>query len=136
MKGAYNIRTSSPGYQATGDVRVVFNYFRCIPNKQHLSLKLVMLVALVSSQRVQALRFLGLNSTYSVYSSVIFVTFDNTKYFKPGGKAPQVILSPCKDCHQLCVCRTLLECLRKTKPVRNTASLFISWQYSHGAVTS
>ena len=55
-----------------------------------------MMVALVSSQRVQSLSFLDLNSTYSVYSSIIFVIFDKTKCSKPGKKAPQVILSPYK----------------------------------------
>ena len=100
-EGVYNLRTPSPRYLATWDVRVVFNYFRSIPDNQHLSLKLlslklVMLVALVSSQRVQSLSFLDLNSTYSVYSSIIFVIFDKTKCSKPGKKAPQVILSPYK----------------------------------------
>ena len=80
-----------------------------------LSLKLAMLVALVSSQTVH---------------------LDKTKCSKPGKKAPQVILSPYKDCHKLCVCRTLLEYLRRTKPIRYTSSLFISWQNPHGAVTS
>ena len=141
MKEVYILRTPSPRYHGTWDVRVVFNCFRSILHNQHLSLKLlslklVMLVALVSSQRVQSLSFLDLNSTYSVYSSIIFVIFDKTKSSKSGKKAPQVILSPYKDCHKLCVCRTLLEYLRRTKPIRYTSSLFISWQNPHGAVTS
>ena len=116
-------------------------YVRSIPDNKHLSLKLLslklaMLVALVSSQRVQSLSFLDLNSTYSVYSPISFVILDKTKCSKPGKKTPQVILSPYKDCHKLCVCRTLLEYLRRTKPIHYTSSLFISWQNPHGAVTS
>ena len=74
----------------------MLNYFRSIPVNQHLSLKLlslklVMLLALVSSQRVQYLSFLDLNSAYSGYSSIIFVIFDKTKCYKPGKKTPQII---------------------------------------------
>ena len=84
VRGVYNLQTPAPKYSYIWDISVVLEFFRHLPeinllSLKLLSLKLVMLVALVSGQRVQTLSLLDLSFTYSVYDSIVFVIPDMTK---------------------------------------------------------
>ena len=61
MRGVFNLRPPIPRYEEIWDVRIVLNYLRQLsPAKdlplKSLTLKVCMLVALVSGQRVQTLK--------------------------------------------------------------------------------
>jgi hypothetical protein len=66
MKGVYNLRPSEPKYCKTWDVSNVLGYLRKLsPIKfislKDLTLKLVMLIAIITASRVQSLYLLTLN---------------------------------------------------------------------------
>ena len=108
VRGVYNLRTPAPKYSYIWDVSVVLKFFRHLPENnllslKLLSLKLVMLVALVSGQRVQTLSLLDLSFTYSVYDSIVFVIPDMTKTSRPGKSASQIVLSEYGQDKRLCV---------------------------------
>ena len=109
MKGVYNLRTSAPKYSYIWDVSIVLEFFRHLPGHnllslKLLSLKLVMLVALVSGQRVQTLSQLDLSFTYSSYDSIVFVIPDMTKTSRLGKTAsiPDYIVKICARQETLC----------------------------------
>ena len=66
MKGVYNLRPSEPKYCKTWDISNVLGYLRKLsPIKfislKDLTLKLVMLKAIITASRVQSLHLLSLN---------------------------------------------------------------------------
>ena len=102
-----------------------------------LSLKLVMLVALVSGQRVQTLSLLDLSFTqYSVYDSIVFVIADMTKTSLPGKSASQIVLSEYGQDKRFCVVSCLIAYLLKTLEFRTSSKLFLGLQKPHKAVGS
>ena len=65
MKGVYKDSPPTPRYQSTWDVKSVLNYLSSLQNPEKLdlkslTLKLVMLIALVSAQRGQCLPMLDI----------------------------------------------------------------------------
>ena len=69
MKGVYTLGPPVPRYEYTWDVHIVFDYFRKLApadslNLKNLTLKLVMLIALVSAQRSQTIHKLSLDNMY------------------------------------------------------------------------
>ena len=114
-------------------------FFRHLPKNNLLSLKLlspklVMLVALVSGQRVQTLSLLDLSFTYSVYDSIVFVIPDMTKTSQPGKSASQIVLSEYGQDKRLCVVFCLVAYLLKTLEYRTSSKLFLGLPKPHKAV--
>ena len=119
FRGVCNLRTPAPKYRYIWDVSVVLESFRHLPENnllslKLLSLKLVMLVALVSGQRVKTLSLLDLSFTYSVYDSIVFVILDMTKMSQPGKSASQIVLSEYGQDKRLGVVSFLIAYLLKT----------------------
>ena len=140
IRGVYNLRAPAPKYSYIWDVSVVLEIFRHLPENnllslKLLSLKLVMLVALVSGQRVQTLSLLDLGLTYSVYDSIVFVILDMTKTSRPGKSASQIVLSEHGQDKRLCF--FLLGSIPiETLECRTSSKLFLGLQKPHKAVES
>ena len=141
IRGVYNLRTPAPKYSYIWDVSVALEFFKHLPENnllslKLLSLKLVMLVALVSGQRVQTLSQLDLSFAYSVYHSIVFVILDMTKTSRPGKSAPQIVLSEYGQDKRLCVISCLVAYLLRTLEYRKSSKLFLDLQKPHKAVGS
>ena len=79
LKGVFELRSALPKYQSIWDISVVLNMLECWPiqniSLKHLSLKLTMLLALTTSQRVQTLHALTIsNMTLRVMSVFLSLT--------------------------------------------------------------
>ena len=104
----------------TWDVTDVLNYLRTlIPNDkislEQLSHKLVMLIALVSSQRAQTIAYIVTQDSTVSKSSVSFSVNHITKTSRPG-KPTTIKLSAYSDGDRICVLQNLREYLRRTAP--------------------
>ena len=119
MKGVFNLRTPAPRYDFIWDASAVLNFLRKLPDDNVLPLKLltfklVMLIALVSGQRVQTLSCLNLRFSYRVYDSLIFIIPDLTKTSGPVKITAQVVLSLYDHNKKICVIRCLTKYLSRT----------------------
>lgn len=144
MRGVFNINPSFPRYSSTWDVRQVLDYLVSLGKNRHMSLlslsmKLVMLLALVSGQRLQTLKALNIEfMTVNEHSSVII--FDVKKLMKQS--RPGFHLKPLQFKHYvdnpcICVVSCILDYLDRTKVFRNNVSqLLISTQKPYKAVST
>ena len=99
-----------------------------------LTLKLTMLLCLVTAQRSQTLHLLKLSNTISEGQN-IFTILDLVKQSSVRIKAPIIKLKPYAD-KALCVTTALLEYLSRTKELRKQVdNLFISYARPRLTVT-
>ena len=132
MKGIFQEKPPRPKYTEIWDVSFVLSYLQSLspvdklPLKE-LTLKLVVLILLVSGQRGQTVHLLSIDHMVSVNSCYTFQIVDHLKQSRPGVKNPLIELRPFED-KTLCVVTTLKEYLRRTQPLRGSESqLFISY---------
>ena len=139
MKGIYKGSPPTPRYQSTWDFQPVLTYLAATNpvdklDLNMLTLKLVMLIALVSAQRGQSLHILdiGPGCMKEVPDGYEFLLTAHIKQRRPGYKAPTVVFRahPANPSH--CVCTCLKEYLKRTKPLRGTETkLFVSFTKPH-----
>ena len=89
MKGIYRSKPPRPKYQTTWDVQPVLTYLSSLGTANNLdlktlSLKLLMLVALVSAQRRQSLHMLDITLMKQEESSFEFLLPEHVKQRRPG----------------------------------------------------
>ena len=88
LKEVYETRPSNPRYAVTWDVNKVLNYVKSIPTTQcsleDLTLKLVILMSLVSAQRGQTIHYLSLEDMVVSETTVTFIIPKPLKQSKPG----------------------------------------------------
>ena len=141
LKGVYESRPSVPRYVETWDVTVVLKFLATLhpPSKltlRELTLKLVMLVSLVSGQRGQSIQLLDINCMSQTETSCTFVITQNVKQSKPGIKQPVIKLEAYPIDDRLCVVTLLKEYLSRTAWLRGKHSqLFISYVKPFGPVS-
>jgi len=140
MKGVYNQRPSIPRYTAVWDVSVMIKFLKALaPAKflslQDLTLKLTMLLALVSAQRGQSLHLLDLDSCKESKNSFVFTLTAPIKNSRPGFGPPTIIFKKFAPDKRICVHYYLQEYIRRTKLIRKTSKLLISFQKPHNAVS-
>jgi hypothetical protein len=97
MKGIYKIKPPKPRYQITLDVQKVLTYLSSLGlpetlNLKSLSLKLTMLIALVSAQRGQSLHMLDIEFMKEDESQYELLLPEHIKQSRPGYKPPSVVL--------------------------------------------
>ncbi|XP_072180202.1 uncharacterized protein [Diadema setosum] len=124
MRGVFNSRPPRPRYNSTWDVAVVLNYLRTLsPNDKislaQLSHKLVMLIALVPSQRAHTIAYIVPHDSSVSRSSVTFSVNHITKTSRPGKLATAIQLSAYPEDDRICVLQTLREYLRRTASFRS-----------------
>ena len=134
MKGIYNKRPQLSRYGCTWDINIVLDYLRELSPLKELTLreitaKCVMLMLLVTAQRVQTLASLRLDDMCwsSDEKTLVFRLSQVLKHTRKGSLGTITL----RDFHQdrrLCIIRTLKAYLAKTDEIRdkNTNVLFIS----------
>jgi len=137
MKGIFKNNPPAPRYRTTWDVSPVLSYLSSLPKPNQsslksLTLKLVMLVALVSAQRGQSLHMLDIQFMKEGDTFSEFALPEHIKQSHPGYKVPSVLLQAYPADQSLCVFTHLKEYLQRTKLLRgNETKLFLSHAKPH-----
>ena len=138
LTGIAVTRPSVPRYTQTWDVAIVLNHLRSkIPLEsltlKDLTLKLVVLVALVTAQRCQTIHLLDTAHMTRTPSAFSFQITKPLKTTKPGRPLPQIELHKYHE-DEICVYRTLERYLEVTAPFRKQSALFLSYYAPHNPV--
>jgi integrase len=141
MLGLFNIRPTVPRYTHTWDVASVLSYLKtlrplCELNLKMLTLKLAMLLLLVTGQRCQTIVNLDLQCL-SEGTELIF-TFNTTlKHSRPGKPGQTVVLTRYPHNVDLCVVTLLNEYIERTSSLRGEETkLLLSYVKPHRAITT
>ena len=133
LKGVFQSRPPKPKYTEVWDVQVVLTYLATLHpveslTLKQLTLKLVMLLLLVSGQRGQTIHLLDINHMFVNDAKYTFVIPSHLKQSKPGVPNPHVVLESFER-PSICVVTTLTEYLVRTKVLRPSgqSQLLISY---------
>ena len=133
LKGVFQSRPPKPKYTEVWDVQVVLKYLATLHpveslTLKQLTLKLVMLLLLVSGQRGQTIHLLDINHMFVGKDKYTFVIPYHLKQSKPGVPNPQVVLESFEK-PSICIVSTLKEYLVRTKALRDSSQsqLLISY---------
>lgn len=133
MKGVFNTRPPTPRYVDTWDPELVLDLLRgwspaSTIDFRTLTFKVVVLILLVSGQRIQTLSLLDVRHMLLGQKCITFRIFALLKQTRPGYKNPEVTLRAYPDKH-LCVFTYLNEYLQRTRHLRKGHSkLFLTIQ--------
>lgn len=157
LKGAAIRRPPAPKYATTWDVNLVISHLKALPEARLLSLKdltlkLVMLAALVSADRGQSLALMNPRLVSFTSGKATFFITDRTKTSKPGKPVKRIVLTAFPQDPSLCVKSLCQYYLKRTAALRSLPStntsggsstrgdprtrLFISYRKPHRPVTS
>lgn len=138
MTGFFNMNPPLPRYSHIWDVNLVLVYLKSLFPLEDLSLKdltlkLTMLLALVTGQRIQTLSLLDLK--YCTRGrDVVFSFTELLKHSRVGKPTPTVRITPYAD-KALCVVETLNLYIERTKSLRSSSRLLISFVKPHSVVS-
>ena len=141
MKSVFLQNKPLPKYDCTWDVAVVLKYLETLhPHSditlKNLTLKLVMIILLVSGQRGQTVHLMDLSSMEMADNTCRFHVTEHIKTSKPGASAPIILIKQYPKNAKICPLRTLRDYLSRTNLLRGGASqLFISFQKPYKPVT-
>jgi hypothetical protein len=142
MKGVFNLRPPVSRYCATWDVDIVLKYLRTLSPVKELSfkdltLKVVMLMALISAQRAQTLHLLKMKYLSKHRNAFVFLLVDVVKQSRPGYKPPVLELKSFPPDRRLCIYTVLKEYLfRKTCKKCTSPKLLVSYQGKHQGIST
>ena len=142
LRGVFVERPSLPRYKTIWDVNIVLKYLKQLHidkdlTLRDLTLKLTMLLALLSGQRCQTLHLLNLEGMNLTAQQGTFRISEPIKTTKPGSKALQLKFVAYPADKQLCVVHHLGEYLERTKPLRGDCKqLLLSFQKPNRAVST
>ena len=141
MKGVFNARPSLPRYSTIWDTSSVLAKLRTFSPANRLSLKmltlkLVLLLALVTHQRVQTLHLIKDEDIVFSGSQVQIVINALLKQSRPRYHVQPLLLQEFLDDKKLCVVRYLRQYILRTKYLKGTSSkLFVSYKQPHKEVS-
>ncbi len=140
MKGVFELKPSFPKYQTIWDVDIVLQYLESLKpvnllSLKLLTLKLVMLLALITGQRCQTISFLKLSEMVFSDEKCIFYVNTLLKQSKAGKHILPIELLAFKENENLCIINVLKEYLTRTEKIRIGDFLLISWRKPHKKVT-
>ena len=140
LKGAYERNPPKPKYTQFWDVNKVFSLFKTWGSNAQLSLKLLtlklaMLLLLVTSQRGQTIVNLVIDDLILTDNLVVFKMKKLLKHNKLGDPLDTLILKPFDKCKCLCVVRTLKMYLSKTQFFRSYSGLLLSFVKPHKPIS-
>ena len=141
MKGLFESRPIFPKYNCIWDVGIVFNFVRNLPSTQKLSLKVLtkkmaFLLTLVSDgQQRQTIHALNLKDIIVPDKKVIILVMEKMKQTTVGQhmtplKFKYFLVEP-----KLCVLAHLNIYFKKTKSLRRSSKLFVSYIRPHKAIS-
>ncbi|WP_419593559.1 tyrosine-type recombinase/integrase, partial [Thiolapillus sp.] len=140
IKGVFETKPVFPKYNATWDVNIVLKELETWTpieklTLKEISMKLCMLIALLSGQRCQTLQALRTGSTCMELSDkkCTFYVHSLLKHSRSGSHQAPIELHSFTENKSLCVVSTLKEYLRRTKHLRNSNSpnLFLTLLAPH-----
>ena len=141
LKGTFTTRPALPKYKEVWDVSKVLEHLKTLhPSKglslKLLSLKVVMLMALLSGQRCQTLHALNTSNMKVYDNKIVFIVSDLLKSSKPGKQCTTLeFVSYDKD-PRLCLVSYLTEYLDRTAEMRQDhQKLLVSYQKPHKAIS-
>ncbi|XP_064637118.1 uncharacterized protein LOC135493595 [Lineus longissimus] len=140
MRGLFNLRPALPKAVVTWDVSVVLAHLRSLSpvtelSLKQLSIKVVMLMALLTGARCQTLHLIDIRNI-SLSETVLKIRFgDLLKQTRPWFQQEELVINADAPDRRLCLCAALLEYLKRTEFLRGEhKSLFISSIKPHGPV--
>jgi integrase len=141
MKGIFELRKPKPKYNSIWDVSVVLKYLGTFtPNEEQtlkkLTLKLVMLLLLVTGKRGQTIDCLSLSEMTLSETSCEFQVLEHMKTSKPGSGTTILKIEQYTPDKNICPILVLREYLKRTKSVRgDNKQLFVSYQKPYQPVS-
>jgi len=141
MKGVFTLRPPAPRYEETWDVSIMLDYLRTLAPVRRISLKdltmkLVMLLLLITAQRKQTLLLFDVHKLVMTRGSCSFQLTGLVKTSRPGDRKGTIVVKGYAPDRRLWVMFALREYLNRTKPLRkNHSQLFISYQKPCQAIT-
>lgn len=139
MKGIYNIRPSISKVNYTWDVKVVLEFLGSLNDAKiklkMLTVKLALLLILVTGQRCQTLFLLNMNNLELKEHSLKIRIGDLLKQSKPTQHLAEIYIECFKDNENICPVHILSKYLEVTSSFRNTEKLFVITQKPYSAAT-
>ena len=141
MRSVYLKKPSLPKTSITWDVEVVLDYLKTLSPVRSLSLKdltlkLTMLLLLLSGSRGQTILALNVKNMSLSYSRAKFVLGDLLKTSRPGHHLGELKFKAYAPDRRLCVLTVLKEYLKRTLDVRGTTSqLLLTFKAPHKAAS-
>ena len=138
MTGIFNQKPAFPRYKETWNPQIVLAHLRGYPAAHELSLKqltlkLTMLIALVSAQWTQTIHLLNLDDMSTSADRYVFKISSLLKQSKASGHHLQpIVLERYTPDGKLCVVTMLEEYLKKTASVREKPQLLLCHAKPHG----
>ena len=138
MKAVFETKNPARKCTTTWDVSAVLKYLATLyPNNglslKWLSIKLVLLMLLLSGQRGQTIHLLNLDGLNISDDTCIFQLLEHIKTSKPGGRATVLTFKNYTENHAVCPVLTLKEYLVRTKSLRRaTQSNFKRYYFTLG----
>ena len=139
LKGIFNLRPSVPRYNCVWDVKLVLKYLETLSplsdiSLKDLTIKLTMLMVLLSAQRVQTLSLFKVDNMFIDEEKCLITISDCLKQTNAHRRPPLITFKKYEN-EKLCVIRTLKEYLTRTKDLRrNQNKLFLSYLKPHKPV--
>ena len=141
MKGVFNTRPSLPKGKEIWNTDEVLRKLKLISPAHELSLKqltlkLVVLLALITGQRVQTLHMFNLENMQKTEKCYVFFIEKLMKTTKPGKHIEPIRLFKFSENPSLCVYHYLTEYVERTKNVRGShKDLFLTFNKPYKPVT-
>lgn len=140
MKGIYERKAPQPKYNKIWDASVVLDYLASLKpvnelKLKDLTLKLLMLLLLVTGQRGQSMHLLNISTMTLNEKSCNFQLTSHTKTSKPWNPSHGIVVNAFEQNQDLCPVHTLKEYIKRTQNLRgNQNQLFISFTKPHKVV--
>ena len=140
MKGLFETNPIFQNYCSIWDVSLVLNYFRKLPPPQKLSLslrskKLALFLTLISGgQRCQTVHAIDVKNIIVSDTELIIPIMEKIKQTKPSNHMLPLKFKGYPTESKLCVVTHLSIYLKKTKSLRKSSKLFVSYIKPHKAI--
>lgn len=138
MKGIFSLKAPIPRSNKIWDPSVVLNFLRSLGNNDKLTLEVLLqkcatLLALCSSKRVSELAALNLDECSTDGEVLVFI-LRRTKNRRMG-PAHEARVQAFNEDPTLCPVKCINELMTRTKDIRSSPNLLISWRKPYGAVS-
>lgn len=141
MKGVFRLRPPKRKYCATWNVQEALSYVESLEPIEDLTLKQltyksILLVALTTAARAHELAGMDLKYRLQKESEWEFSLEIHVKTSWPGHQGRRIYLKAFPDNQKICIIRTLMAYILRTKDIRTSSKLFISYVAPHRAIWS
>ena len=141
MTGTFKLRPTFPRYTTTYDVSIVLQHLKQIKmdncGLKELSLKLIMLLSLLTGQRNQSLAALDVTQMVQDDEKVTFFIPTILKTTKPGKHIKPLVVKTYPHDTELCPVTLIHKYLKETSDIREGEQrFFLSYKKPHKAVCS